>query len=289
VNKLLPLRFFDEQPLVVIEPGGSPELPMLNGMSGVALQHPKLVAHDVLLPRLIDMREQPPGSQAALIEYQDDCNQRRVSSRVCAALASERPANDIARHLAKQSVRRSASGEHYWLRFWDPLVLVHLQWIWSADELKTLMAPFSQWTVFIQGQVLHLHEHAALPGLLMQSASNKHPAALVDVGILNAALRQIGWTLDEVPQLGPSLWASVRCARNDYGLHHDDDLALFASQAQRWGACFPEQTDIKAALALTTDGETRYVDALSQVRPERWASIERELDQCKLTHRENSK
>ena len=285
---LLPLRFFDEQPLVIVEPGGSPELPALESMPGIALRHSKLPADDGLLPHVIDMREQPRDFQAVLIDHVDDCNRRRVSSRVCAALASNRSTDDVVRHLSALSVQRDINGENYWLRFWDPRVLMHLQWIWSANELKTLMLPFSQWTTFIDGQVLHLHEHAALPGLLMQSSAEKRLAALVDVGALNAALRQLHWTVEEIPRLGPALWNSINRARKNHALHQDDDLALFAAQARRWGQGFAEHTDISTALALAGDGETRYADALAQIPAERWASIERELDQTNLTHRESS-
>jgi hypothetical protein len=285
VTALLPLRFFDEHPFVIVEPAAFDLVPALASAHGVAIRHPKMAADDAVLPRLIDLRQSSQDVQLALVEHMDESFLQDVSPKICSALASSRSIEDLVGHLARQSVQRNANGKHYWLRYWDPHVLMHLQWIWPERVWNTLMSPVSQWTSFIDRGVLRWREHDTLPGKVIERSPSGAPAALADVGVLNAALRQVDWALDDIPHLGPAMWRSVLRARSTHGLQHDEDLALFAAQCHRWSIAFVDQPQIKAALTLVGDGETRYTDALAQIPVQRWTSIQAELDRAANTHR----
>jgi hypothetical protein len=275
VNEPLPLRFFKDLPLVVTDPCSESGLQALNDAPGTLLRHPHLGVPDNLIPKLIDLRNQQPALINEVIEHMDASIANRAPSCVIAALSSEWPAVAVAQHLARQTVQRTANGRSYLIRFWDPWVLMHLQWIWSGSQLHRLTKPTNLWVAFVRGERLVLANDALVGNEAAVESARGH--AIHDIGILNQALQYLQWTLTDISRLGPALWSHVQIARTRYALHHADDLAVFAAQAEQWSVGFAGHEEVARALEFAQDGETHYTDALAQIAPARWAAVEREL------------
>jgi hypothetical protein len=274
IAMLLDIRFFSDRPFVVSDPAADLDSP-LHGFAGLLVRHPKLTLADDLTPRLVDLRSVTPVAMGAFFEAIDEACANAQPLGIDAALSADSTAPQIAEHLGLQSVRSLGRFGKHLVRVWDPHVLMHLLWIWPANELRALFGPISAWALLLPGEVVHV-ERSSLSGQGLPDAEQRHQA-VIDVSILNAALSKTIWRFSDVASLGPLLWQHVRHGRGEYKLRDEADLALFARQARRWGVSFVEHPDIRRALTTAADGETLYRDALAQVDEQRMQHIEAEL------------
>jgi hypothetical protein len=270
----LDIRFFRDHRFAIFDPNSGLESPLL-GMEFIPIRHPSLVLPAELSPRLIDL-----GSASSEVVG-------RVFDAIAPRLAVQEPTgidlafqttaswHQVADHLGRQSVRQLGKLGKHLVRVWDPHVLMHLLWIWPAEELQRLFGPISRCSLFLPGEVISIErEDLTQPGL--DGADQRHQA-LQDISILNAALEHMKWCFAEMAYLGPGLLANVEMARRSHKLHDEADLAVFALQANRWGVNFVTHPDIQAALTMAQDGETLYRDALAQIDERRMQRIEAEL------------
>jgi hypothetical protein len=270
----LDIRFFRDHRLAVFDPSSGVESPLM-GMDFTPIRHPSLVLPVELFPRLVEL-----GSASSEVVG-------RVFDAIVPGLVAQEPVGieaafqttaspqQVAEHLGRQSVRQLGKLGKHLVRIWDPHVLMHLLWIWPAEELRRLFGPISRWCLFLPGEVISI-EPKDLTGHGLDGAPQRHQA-LQDISILNAALEHMKWCFAEIARLGPSLLTHVEMARRCHKLHDEADLALFAAQANRWGVSFVTHPDIQDALAMAQDGETLYRDALAQIDERRMQRIEAEL------------
>jgi len=270
----LDIRFFQDHRFAAFDPSSGLETP-LAGISAVLIRHPSLALSENLLPRLVDVGSLGSESVGAVFDAIDGCLAAKRPAGVDAAFKADASLQRVAEHLGHQSVRSLGRFGKYWVRVWDPHVLMHLLWIWPAEELRRLFGPISTWCLFLPGEIVPIERHA-LAGCGVEGVERRHQAVL-DISILNTALAGLVWTHDEMACLGPSLWAHVALARLDHQLHDEADLALFARQAHRWSIDFVKHPEIKNALSMSQDGETLYRDALAQIDEQRMRRIEIEL------------
>lgn len=270
----LDIRFFQEHRFAIFDPSSCLESP-LRGIGAILIRHPSLALSEELLPRLVDVGSVGSEGVGPVFDAIDDCLAAKRPAGVDAAFKTEASLERVAQHLGHESVRSLGRFGKHWVRVWDPHVLMHLLWIWPAEELRRLFGPISTWCLFLPGEMVPIERHTLVGGGV-GGVERRHQAVL-DISILNTALAGLVWSHDEVACLGPSLWAHIELARRDHKLHDEVDLALFARQAHSWGVDFVTQPEIKNALSMSQDGETLYRDALAQIDEQRMQRIEIEL------------
>lgn len=273
----LGIRFLREHRLVIVDPSDDALVPACADVAGDVIVHPLLDRSDPALPRVIDMTRVSDEVFDLTVAHLDVALAAGDKTGIQAAISTGLSAQDLARHIGRQCVRPLLEGRLHIVRLWDPHVFMHLLWIWPPDVLADLMAPIIRWNLFLNGEPIGCPSAAgAGPGL--RSRPEQH-TAILDIGIVNRVLRDVPWAFDALPTLGPQIWRDVQRGRVQDGLHDDGDLALYAGQARRWGPGFTHDDDIRRALAMASDGETLYQDALMQIEPGAWANVQQRLDQ----------
>ncbi|MED5618042.1 hypothetical protein [Ideonella sp. BN130291] len=272
---LLELRFFREHPFALFDPVHCGDSPLMEAQAA-QVRHPSLELADHLVPRLVDLQR---AGNELLDRMHDALDRRSVASGspvLDGALDSEASLTELASHLGHQSIRNLGPFGRHLVRVWDPLVLMHLLWLWPGPELRKLFGPIRSWALFLPKEVAVI-DRSALDGPGVTIETTDRHQAVIDVSIINIVLREIDWRFGDIPRLGRQLWTHIMRARQVHSLQDETDLALFAQHSHRWGTGFTAHPEIQRALTLSSDGETRYRDALAQIDEGRWRTVEAEL------------
>lgn len=175
--------------------------------------------------------------------------------------------SSVVRHLTSRLIVDSPQGKAF-LRFYDPRVFQHLEWILEPSQRRALFGPITHWAVC---EPLRLRKIARpeVAGRRRWSVSAEQRRWLDQVGLLNETLKKARrqqpalktTEVDALEALGRRILAAMAVAETRYGMNHDQDLVAFATHAVLHGDDFHVREVVQTLLASLADGENTYADS----------------------------
>lgn len=262
-------QLVDQYQYAIIDLGALPEDALPSGLDVKRLV-PELLAGDFAkMPGLVCLRSIPDQTRALLQENLESAfrgeRQHLFSCLLNADDAFE--TSSIVRHLTSHLILGSPQGKVF-LRYYDPRVLQHLEWIFDPSQRRALFGPITHWAV-CEPLLLRKIARPEIAGSRRWSVSAEQRQWLDQVGLLNETLEQVRRSQHalKAAEAGPlealarRILAAMEIAEKCYGLSHDQDLIAFATHAVFHGDDFHEQDVVQTLLSSLSDGENTYADA----------------------------
>lgn len=101
--------------------------------------------HEQVLPLLVELRNLGEPHRIELLDRTLRWAQRHHMPLFSALLSSEHTDAQVFAGLVRRMVLRRESGQRVWLRYHDPRVFRHLQWLLDEEQRATLMGPAQTW------------------------------------------------------------------------------------------------------------------------------------------------
>jgi hypothetical protein len=183
----------------------------------------------------------------------------------------------MARHLIHCLILESPQGKVF-LRYYDPRVFQHLEWILEAPQRRALFGPIERWTVCEPDQPRTVDRPGSCNSQRWFTSAEQR-RLLDNVGIINETFKL---AFRQRPDLGPDdaahrevlarrIIAAIDCAEQRYGITQDKDLIIFAVHALLHGEDFHERPFMQTLLASMAENDSTYADACALIDESTWA------------------
>ncbi|MDR7192655.1 DUF4123 domain-containing protein [Luteimonas terrae] len=106
-----------------------------------------LERHHRMMPLLVRLASVNEPRRLELLERTNQWARRHHMPLFSALFSSSRPPDRVMPNLLANMLLRRA-GRHVWLRYHDPRVFRHLQWLFDHDQVAALMGPAQTWLGF---------------------------------------------------------------------------------------------------------------------------------------------
>nr|WP_198044537.1 DUF4123 domain-containing protein [Cupriavidus taiwanensis] len=228
------------------------------------------------MPVLMRLRELTDEARGRLLKSIDD----RLASgdaTLSGLLRCGTGAGQLLSHLRKLLiVRHLRSGQDYLLRYFDPRVMRHLQWILGAEQRGALLGPAHAWAwPCAQGwRVLQRQEADSLSYQLRLEDAQWD--SLQRLPLVNAALVELemvapGLLRDE--GLPRTLDEQLVYASQAMGLREEADWVFCSVQAARFHPEIHEHPRLQKLVLRARAEGTGYADACSELTEGDWLSM----------------
>lgn len=169
-------------------------------------------------------------------------------------------------HLTRRLILDSPSGKVF-LRYYDPRVFEHLEWILEPSQRRALFGPITEWAICCPCRLRRITRPETGSSRWYVGAERRR--WLDRVGLINQTLKQaerhqpaLAAGDDRPAQALPQrILAAITIGERRYGLTHDQDLIAFATHALRYGDDFHERGIVQTLFASLAGGESTYADA----------------------------
>lgn len=104
--------------------------------------------HGHLLPLLVELKNLEEAHRIELLDRAQRWAHRHHMPLFSLLFSSEHTAAQVSTGLVRRMILRREDGQRVWLRYHDPRVLRHLQWLLDEGQRATLMAPAHAWLGF---------------------------------------------------------------------------------------------------------------------------------------------
>lgn len=230
------------------------------------------------MPGLIVLSSLSATSKAALVDNLEAALAGQTQSLLSCLLdvPPQVTTQALRRHLVSRLVLPCPQGRVF-LRFYDPRVFRHLQWILDGEQQRALFGPVTRWTLCISGLESRPRPKATTH-FTRWHVSAAQRAQLDRVGLLNHVLaqRQLA-SPDAAPafETAPAqvIDSAIDVAQTRYGFRHEGDLVAFALHALDAGSTFHEHTIIQSLIAELDNNECSYADASAALSAASWQRI----------------
>lgn len=240
---------------------------------------PDLLADDhAKMPGLIWLPGLSDTDRALLQENLDSAFRRERQHLLSCLLACDGSIDppSMARHLTHCLILESPQGKVF-LRYYDPRVFQHLEWILEAPQRRALFGPIERWTVCEPDQPRTI-DRPGLGNSQRWFASAEQRRLLDNVGIINETFKQVFRQQPDLAPAAPShrevlarrVIAAIDCAGQRYGITHENDLIAFAMHALLYGESFHERPFMQTLLASLADNDSTYADACALIDESIW-------------------
>lgn len=228
-----------------------------------------LERHQRMLPLLVHLSNMEESRRLDLLERAGEWARHHHMPLFSALLSSQHAPEQVRASLLSRMLLRREDGSRAWLRYHDPRVFRHLQWLLDMKQLATLMWPMHTWMAFdpllrcwLQWSRPDIPRHPRL-GL-----DARQWRAIGQFEALNNCLRDLadeGEASDD--DTARRLLEGLLEARRQ-GLEQGADAMLYARQQLEHGpgiACLPA---VALRLRQTRERDTSYVVACDTLRKE---------------------
>lgn len=275
------LSLFNAHQYALVDQVLFPDLPEAWSLIPLVPQGLEAEAQAKLLPALLPLNTLSSEVKAECFAAVQAAYEAQQPLPIQTLLKSDADVSTLQDHWAKHLVMQSSSGKRALLRSYDPRVWIHLQWIFTPEQLHTLYGPATEWTIFLpfQNREWISYSPPALGHVDSSADSLDYDdttySNIFDIQIINRVLNsQAKKTLEDLSQTAQQIHASIQQARQ-YGLQRQDEQQCFAEQALEHGVTFHQHPIIQTLLQNYDREEQTYVDATALLTPEQWASIQR--------------
>ncbi|MDN5782753.1 MAG: DUF4123 domain-containing protein [Luteimonas sp.] len=218
--------------------------------------------HERMLPLLVHLASLNESQRIELLERTEQWARHYHMPLFSALFSSQYAPDRVNADLLVRVVLRRASGQRAWLRYHDPRVFRHLQWLLDKEQLAALMGPAQTWLGF-DPLCRHWHQWP-------RPDVSGHPRLRLDAGqwqavahfeALNHCLRDLadeGEASDD--DTARALLDGLLEARQQ-GLAQSMDAMLYARQRLEHGPGMSQLPAVALRLRQTREYQTSYVAA----------------------------
>ena len=247
-----------------------------------------------LLPQLLSLNdtETTTTAKAELVDKFAITNTHDTSSRpfckpsAFLLLASAETPARLQAHLTRHLVAHLPGLGKSLLRWYDPLVFIHLLGDLHSDLLRSLFGPIERITFTLHGAWYTADAPTVAVGSAHWTFAATETALLSDIALVNAVLTAIEWReFESLPTRTRAIRSAIERARNHHGLSTPEDLIAFATHTLLIHPRFDEHPHLKSLLiGLRTpaveDEQDRqsYADATALLTDAVWRQLRDDLN-----------
>lgn len=246
------------------------------------LAPPGFEAQTRQLPYLLACRDLSQAQRSQVLRLLTDSDEA-IAAPMCVALlqADVEPAF-VLRHLRQLLVPHFPGGGRGVFRFYDPVVLVHLDWMLDNSQRTVLFGPISAWTFpwngdwFVQTTLSPGSHHVRFaPGATMWRRIGR-------IGSIYAVLETEPLWRAEPELYGPQV-ESWLIKAEAHGLSERDDIVAFVRHGLLKHPRFDTHPEVITTLRQCEGHPTRYRRLTSLWSDADWQTIARDLDRSAET------
>ncbi|MDT3499599.1 DUF4123 domain-containing protein [Stenotrophomonas maltophilia] len=263
-----------------LDPGQWQEMP------SIPLIPAQLDAAAHQMPHLIILRDMPEMEKLRMLDKSDSWQGAYGVPIIPVLLRSSEKPDVLAKKLMASMLARYRRDGWFWLRFHDPRVFRHLQWIMNPAQLQRLMGRGNSWSWFDQ-------EHKGWCEKECPESGAEYPLVL-DMAQWGSVFRLevLNRTLKDVLRIRPGLEMSERLFRDIdelilravevEALTALDDQVAYTRNSLIFGPAFHEHPAIRACLASARIGEAGYTSGVALVERDVLSEINFEMGTAQI-------
>ena len=219
-----------------------------------------------------------------------DVEQRADLSKLAAAWALEKDVPyfsalldttassvQIAAHLARRMLVSVPGAGQDVLRFYDPFVFRHLQWLLTPKQRDSLLGPIQRWNWREPNGTWRSYKreaaHASVPPLLLKPEQWPTLMRLTDINAMLRRLARVAPQLHDDDVLATRIDTLLAEAWLQHQMADRQDRYLYAEQALRFHPDIHSHPQSRQRLERTRAGGTSYVSACAGVDDAAWRDL----------------
>lgn len=233
------------------------------------LVSPMLQPQAHLYPWLLPLKDMRSNDWNMLIRELGQAISPAASPASRLLLRSDKPIPEVRSQLIRALYFTDENHQGHILRWYDPRVLFHLFWMFSAEQLMTLLPVglASCWTLWLEGKWYSLVTRP-LPGttVMPEYVLRTMRMRLQNISLINGVLADRPSVSNIIERLQTSRQIETLLIQaREFGLEQRSDLMAFASSVLEHGDKFWQAPDVQEILRLSvsTPGYfSRWVNSL---------------------------
>lgn len=259
------------------------EAALLNGLPATPLLPEKVKAQPELMPRLISLRGMSDATCCDLLERAQRHEKYSRHPFFSALLVTKADTRIVATHLSRRLVIRTQNNDSALIRFFDPRVFRHLNWMLTEAQMNLLMGPVTHWSWRNTDGAWQQHTRVEVPSVLSGlRLTPEQWGSLQRLGLLNKSLRQIernapGIAIDD--QSAKCVDTLLRDAYEQHRLTNEADRRLYAEQGIRFHPHIHRHPQLVERLACAREGQASYLGACGDLDAIKLQQFVTELEQ----------
>lgn len=245
------------------------------------LAPPGLKVQAEFMPLLLSFRDLTAPQRAILLS-RIEAREQQGDSYLCGLLNSDAENSVLSAHLSRLLVRtRQDNGQRYLLRYYDPRVMRHLQWLLTDKQHVAFCGPISVWSwpassgwntsrrlaQYSPGQQLVLRPHQW--------------ATLERLALINRALTELEILAPDLPQndaLFQRLDAALVQASTELALTDSEEWLFCAIQSVRFHPQIHHHPQLLERLGQAATKRGSYAAACADLDDSAWLGMAEELN-----------
>lgn len=232
-----------------------------SGIEAQIIQSPALDGLGHLLPALVMLDQIDADVRGSVIQWLE-----QDPGQIGGLIATEAGPDELRHHLGRFLTVTLANDRRYLLRYYDPKVLCHLEWIMSAHMLRTWLGPMARWSYSLDSDWRHVTVSGSCraKGLRFDRLQSDQ---LQRVSAINQVVEKLNLTKDGT-RVGQAREISDYVARAQaYGWRDERDWVAFAALCVSHHAAIDSHQRM-VQLINSLDAETAFADALALLTAE---------------------
>ncbi|WP_234419617.1 DUF4123 domain-containing protein, partial [Xanthomonas fragariae] len=227
----------------------------------VSIAPKELRGQSDILPRLINFSTLSHSHQIELLDHMQEWEKSNPRMTYFSALlTSDADERKVVNHLARQMLQKTSDRECMLLRFYDPRVFGHLQWILDERQINYLLGPIEKWSWrLLDGSWAYQPRSADTGGLGLKLTESQW-GVLSRIGVLNRT--SVHLTSAGIPVGDIRFVASViEQAYERWGMEDESDIFLFVEQVLLTHLGIHDHPELSRRLEQVQMGQVSYVGA----------------------------
>ncbi|SPA31232.1 conserved hypothetical protein [Cupriavidus taiwanensis] len=245
------------------------------------LAPPELKVQAEFMPLLLSFNDLT-APQRAILLGRIEAREQQGDSYLCGLLNSDAEKSVLSAHLSRLLVMtRQDNGQRYLLRYYDPRVMRHLQWLLTDKQHVEFCGPISVWSWpassgWITGRRLAQYS----PGQRLVLRPHQW-ATLERLALMNRALTELEILAPDLSQndaLFQWLDAALLQASTDLALTDSEDWLFCAIQSVRFHPQIHHHPQLLERLGQAATKRGSYAAACADLDDSAWLSMVEELN-----------
>lgn len=222
-----------------------------------------------LFPRLVTLRSLPEPQRMDLLGRSERWQRDSDMPLFSALLQSRASPGRVASHLTKRMLLVSPEDGQVWLRYHDPRVFKHLEWLFTDAQMRAFFGPIEAWTWCdpLNGKWYRRSQPESAPSAGLQ-LSKEQWGSLRRMKLLNLSLRAISRKSLQIVldgEVASRLDGYLREAIDQEGMSEPDDVRLYAEHALRYGVQLHQHPTMRTLIEDARTGECSYVGSCAEL------------------------
>lgn len=221
-----------------------------------------LERHQRMMPLLVHLANVEESRRLELLERADHWARHHHMPLFSALFSSDHAPGEVRAGLLARMLLRRDDGRRAWLRYHDPRVFRHLQWLLEEEQRAALMGPAQTWLGF-DPLCRHWHRWTRpdVPGYPRLRLDPGQWRAVEQFEALNGCLRDLADDGEASDDAAARRLLEGLLEAQRHGLVQSTDAVLYARQRLEHGPGIARLPAVASRLRQARERETSYVAA----------------------------